>query len=322
MCLPYAKSLKIVLEEPLAANYRLDYVTYPADVGCESFSVSRPGVPRGFLPAIIYRHDGMSHGKLREAEVYDRVMSEPRTIEPGTSVELLKLEGTGLVNWLRLTADKGLLENKDLWIEVTVDGESLPAIAAPARFLLPGFAGDIDGFSSMVLTRKEGFASLLAMPYGNGLVVSARNRGDKPIENLSLSASVDRATDKTRDDYAGRMRLRGVFQPAGSGELVQQTGGGRWVGFVYEQPTDAPTGIAAVEIDGKAADGWAMPNLDPFFGRPGEPPEYFTALAGCQGNLAWRYMLLAPVSFERSLTVKPGEGQPIGDRLALFYLKK
>ena len=325
MCLPYAKSLKIVISDALAATYRLEYVTFPAGMPCETFTTRRPGVPRGMLPPIVYRHDGMSGGKLHEAEIYDRVASEPRTIEPGTAVDLLKLEGAGLVNWLRLTAGRAALANDDLWIEVTIDGESLPAIAAPARFLFPGFANEPSrDFSSLVLTEKGGFANLLAMPYGNGLTVAARNRGEKPIENVALSMSVDHATDANRADYAGRMRLRGIFQPAaGDGEvLVEQFGAGRWVGFVYEQPEEGATGIADVEIDGQPRDGWSMEYLDPFFGRPGEGRHYFTALAGCQENLAWRYLVLAPVGFEKSLVVRANSGDTIGSRLALFYLQK
>jgi hypothetical protein len=323
MCLPYAKSLKIVLADPLAAQYRLEYVTFPPEVPCESFSQRRPGVPRGMLPAIVYRHDGMSGGKLRKAEIYALKSSTPRAIEPGTSVELVKLEGAGLVNWLRLTADAAAVASNDLWIEVTVDGESLPAIAAPARFWYPGFAaGQAREFSSMVLTREEGFASLLAMPYGAGLAVAARNRGAKSIENVALSMSVDEASDSNREDYAGRMRLRGVFQPAGAGELVRQAGSGRWVGLVYDQRDGTTTGITAVEVDGRPCDGWQMRDLDPYYGRPGEPRNFFTALAGRQGALGWRYMLLAPVSFEQSLVVRAGEGDTIGDRLALFYLSK
>jgi hypothetical protein len=325
MCLPFAKSLKIVVSDALETEYRLEYVNFPPEVPCETFTVRRTGVPRGMLPAIAYRHQGMSGGKLREAEIYDRVASEPRTIEPGTTVELLGLEGAGLVHWLRLTASREALSNNDLWIEVTVDGESIPAIAAPARFFFPGFAGGASrGFSSLVLTQKGGFANLLAMPYGNGLTVAARNRGAESIENVAMSMSVDRATDQTRDDYTGRMRLRGIFQPARADnrELLEQLGAGRWVGFVYEQPDEAMTGISTVEIDGQPRDGWAMEYLDPFFGRPGESPNFFTALAGRQGNLAWRYLLLGPVGFKTSLRVRANSGDVVGDRLALYYLAK
>ncbi len=325
MCLPFAKSLKIVVTDALETNYRLEYVRFPSDVPCETFTVRRPGVPRGMLPAIEYRHKGMSGGKLREAEIYDRIVSEPRTIEPGTSVDMLKLDGAGLVNWLRLTASRSVLANNDLWIEVTIDGESIPAIAAPARYYFPGFAGAPSrGFSSMVLTQQGGFANLLAMPYGNGLIVAARNRGTEPIENLALSMSVDRATDQTRDEYAGRMRLRGIFQPAAADDerLIEQLGAGRWVGFVYEQPDGANTGLTGIEVDGQSRDGWSMEYLDPFLGRPGESPNFFTALAGRQGNLAWRYMLLAPVDFETSLRLRAHPGGAVGDRLALFYLAR
>ncbi len=325
MCLPYAKSLKIVLSDALETEYRLEYVTFPEGIPCETFTVRRPGVPRGALESIVYRHDGMSGGKLREAEIHDRVASEPRTIEPGTSVDLLKLEGAGLVNWLRLTAADSVLAGNDLWIEVTVDGETLPAIAAPARFFYPGFAaGESRTFSSMVLTKKGGFANLLAMPYGNGLTVAARNRGAAPVENVALSASVDHAGEGKAAEYSGRMRLRGIYQPPGSagGALVEQVGAGRWVGFVYEQPEGAKTGISMGEVDGQPQPGWSMEYLDAFFGRPGEGENYFTALAGHQGALAYRYLLLAPVGFNKSLVVRSNPNDAVGARLALFYLAK
>ena len=94
-CLPYAKSLKIVVSDPLPATYRIEYVTFPAGTPIETFSVKHNGVPRGMLPAIAYRHESLSNGKLREADIYDRVASEPRTIEPGTTVQLIAAEGGG-----------------------------------------------------------------------------------------------------------------------------------------------------------------------------------------------------------------------------------
>ena len=65
-----------------------------------------------------------------------------------------------------------------------------------------------------------------------------------------------------------------------------------------------------------------MKYLDPFFGRPGEGTDFFTALSGRQGSLAWRFMMLAPVSFEESIAVEANEGDAVGGRLALFYLAK
>jgi hypothetical protein len=324
MCLPYAKSLKIVVNEPLDVNYRLDYVTFPASMPVESYSVSRPGIPRGMLEAISYRHDGTSGGKLREAEIYERINTEPRTIEPGTSVNLVSLPGAGLVNWLRLNASRAAIANNDLWLEVTVDGEAVPAIAAPARFLFPGFVGTPSReFNSLVMTARDGLANLLAMPYGDGITIAARNRGEKPIENVAVSLSVDRAEGAKAADYAGRMRLRGVFQAADSlsGELVERLGSGRWVSLVYEQPEGA-TGIGSLSLDGQDCEGWKMTDLDSFWGRPGESQEYYCALSGCAGGLAWRYMLMEPVSFERSLDLKPNPGDKLGSRLALFYLKR
>lgn len=321
VCLPYAKSLKIVVTDPLEVTYRVDYVRFPGGVPVESYAAARPGIPRGMLEAISYRHQGLSGGKLREAEIYERINTQPRTIEPGTSVELVSLAGAGLVNWLRLNAARTALANDDLWLEVTVDGEAVPAIAAPARFLFPAFVGGPSReFSTLVMTSRDGFANLLAMPYGAGLTIAARNRGEKPIENVAVSMSVDRAKGA---DYAGRMRLRGLFQTADSlaGDLVHQLGGGRWVSLVYEQPEGAATGIASLVLDGRDCEGWQMIDLDPFWGRPGESENYYCALSGKSGSLAWRYMLMEPVSFGESLILKPNAGDKLGSRLALFYLR-
>ncbi|HEX3727083.1 MAG TPA: hypothetical protein VHV08_12600, partial [Pirellulales bacterium] len=130
--------------------------------------------------------------------------------------------------------------------------------------------------------------------------------------------------DGNRQDYAGRMRLRGIFQPASSSDrdLVRQSGGGRWVSLVYSQPDGDPTGASALVVDGQTREGWASPNLDPFFCRPGESSNYTRALTGRRGPLSWRYLLLAPVEFDHSLVLEANAGDKLGDRLALFYLKK
>ncbi len=326
MCLAYAKSLKIVVSDPLAATYRFDYVTLPKDVPLASYTVKDPGLPRGMAAAINYRHESLSGGKLREAEIYERIVSEPRTIEPGTSIELVSAEGAGIVNWLKLMAAKSNLSDNNLWIEVTIDGESLPAIAAPARFLLPAYGMTEQGrdFSTLVMASKDGYATTLAMPYGAGIKVAVRNRGAKPIEKVGLAISLDRATEKNRADYASRMRLRGIFQPAGSPlkDLVRQSGTGRWVAFICSQDEGTATGIASLAVDGKPQDGWAMSELDAFWGRPGESRNFTRALSGRRADLGWRYMLLAPVDFEQSLVVSPDSGDQLGGRLALFYLKR
>jgi hypothetical protein len=322
MCLPYAKSLKIVASDPLAATYRVDYVTFPSGVVVESYTTKQPGIPRGMLAAINYRHEGLTGGKLREAEIYERINSEERTIEPGTTVELARLDGAGIVNWLKLRGASALVASEDLWLEVTIDGESLPAIAAPARYWFPAYTAGAKDFDTLVMAVKEGAASLLAMPYGKGLSVAAHNRGSKPIEKVAISMSVDRASDRTKDDYRGRMRLRGIFEPAGSpqSQLCRQLGKGRWVALIYDQPAGASTGIASCKVDGRDCPGWPMADLDAFWGKPGEGQNFYRALSGRRGTLAWRYLVLEPVSFESSLELVPTSGSQLGNRLALFYV--
>ena len=53
----------------------------------------------------------------------------------------------------------------------------------------------------------------------------------------------------------------------------------------------------------------------------GDSGDFCKHLSGRQGVLAWRYLLLAPVDFKKSLALKNG-GSEVGERLAWFYLKK
>ena len=123
------------------------------------------------------------------------------------------------------------MESNDLWLEVTVDEEDHPAISAPARYVFPALTRQ---YANYVLQKQDGLANRLAMPFGDGISVSASNRGGRPIKNVGVSLVAQRATDANEKEIAGLMRLRGVFQPAGDQgvELISQNGTGRWVGLV------------------------------------------------------------------------------------------
>ena len=231
-----------------------------------------------------------SGGKLREAEIYERDRRPSRArSSPARPSSWLSSTARAWSTGCGSRPTQATAGNDDLWIEVTVDGESLPAIAAPARFLFPALpASESASSARMVLTRKEALPTCWPCPTATASrwrpAIGATSRS----RTLAFSMSVDRATDKNRADYAGRMRLRGIFQPAGppSSELVQQAGGGRWVALVYEQPDEArDRHRRRSRSTAQPRDGWAMADLDPFWGRPGEGENYFTALAGRQGNL-------------------------------------
>jgi len=314
----FAKSLKVVLREAKAADYRFDYVTFPADTPVETFCGPEAGFPHGWLSAIDYRHSQGDWGTLREHDPMPRFHSDQRTIEPGKTEPLIHLDGAGVVRWLRLRAKKQVLENNDLWLEVTVDGEDRPALATPVRFWFPGLAGQ-GNFHNFVMLERAGLVNRLAMPYGNGLTIALRNTGSQPIGGVSLSISYEMATDETRAEIAARMRLRGLFQPAqeSAGELASYARPGRWVALVYQQPEGQTTAIDALVVDDQPRDGWPSTSLDGFLGKPGD---YRSCLSGRRAGLCWRYLMLAPVDFQKSLALKSPPG-PTGDRLAVFYTK-
>ncbi len=188
-CLPYAKSLKIVLRKAAQTNYRIEYVTFPADVPVTTFHPDRPVLPRGWLAAIDYRGHQYSYGTHREADPEPRVSGEVKSLAPGETAALVSATGKGIVQWPKLQGNVNLLASDDLWLEVRIDGEAQPAIAAPARYFFPSLMGGTN-HENLLATFREGFASMLAMPYDDGITIRVRNAGSKPLKRVAGTLSL------------------------------------------------------------------------------------------------------------------------------------
>ncbi|NLE38078.1 MAG: DUF2961 domain-containing protein, partial [Pirellulaceae bacterium] len=315
-CLAYQRSLTIVLRDVKDVDYRIDYLTFPKQTPVETFG-GPESVPRGWPHAALYRQHVMRSGIHRKKDAASRVESKPRTIAAGETATLTRVEGAGLVRWLKLRADRKTLANNELWLEVTIDGQSRPAIAAPARLLLPGFA-DGGNYRNFVFVDRNGFGTMLAMPFGDGIAVAAVNRGGRPIENVGVELCYERATDRTREDIRGRMRLRGTYLPASddTDELFRIDRAGRWIGLVCDVADGRVFAVADLFVDGRPVDGWHGTSLSQFLGREGD--DYRTNLSGYQAGLAWRYLLLAPVDFRESLELT-ADTKKLPERLILYY---
>ena len=74
--------------------------------------------------------------------------------------------------------------------------------------------------------------------------------------------------------------------------------------------------IASLLVDGRPVDGWSAVSLDSILGGTGD---FRGLLSGRQGALCWRYLMLAPVGFRKSVVLTTRVGG-LGERLALFYL--
>lgn len=315
-CLAYRRGLKVVLRGARRGQWRIDYVTFPGTVAVETYTAPDGGIARGWLSAAVYRHEQFGWGVHREHEPIPRASGGPKTIQPGQRERLIRADGAGIVHWIKLQADKKVLNNNDLWLEATVDGETQPAVATPVRFWFPALVGQ-GNYPNYLLVDRGGVTNWLAMPFAKGIDVFLSNRGKRPIPAIGLTASVEPATAATREAVARRMRLRARFQPAGEDlqGLVHCEGLGRWLGLVYEEPKGTQTRIESLVVDGREADGWHDVGLDGFLGRGGD---FRSAASGRRGSLAWRYLLLEPVDFRQSLVLK-ASGARLGDRLAVFY---
>ena len=317
-CLAFRKSLKIVLQGARRGDWRIDYLTSPGGAG-ESYTAKDDRIPRGWLAAAIYRHEQFGWGVHREEDPWPRLNSGPRTLAPGNRETLIRSEGAGIVHWIKLVADKHVLTNNDLWLEVRVNGRQQPAVATPVRFWFPGLAGD-GNYPNYVLVDRGGATNMLAMPFAAGIELALVNRGNKPLAGVGLTAAVEPATEKTRAPIEGRRSLCAVFEPAGTADrtLAQRESPGRWIGLVYEEPKGIATAIDFLLIDGRAAAGWKTVAFDEFLGRSGD---FRSCSSGRRGPLAWRYLLAEAVEFQQSFRLTAA-GPSVGNRLAVFYAQR
>lgn len=316
--LAHRKGLKIVLRNASQGNWRVDYLSFPESIPVETYTAGDPHAPRGWLAAALYRDEQFGWGVHREFEPRPRRTADPKTIPPGKCETMIRLDGTGIVHWIKLLAAKRVLNNNDLWLEVRIDGQKTPAVATPARFWFPGLAGN-GNYPNFVLVDRNGVTNMLAMPFGAGIELALANRGKRAIRGVGMTISPELATEQNRSDFQNRMRLHAEFQPAGkqTAPLASSRGRGRWIGLVCEPPKDASLQIDSLSVDGRAVGAWSGWSLDTLLGRSGD---FRSSLSGRHGPLAWRFLLVDPVDFRQSLELTP-RGPAPGARLAVFYLE-
>ncbi len=317
-----------MLRDAPAAEYRVEYAKFPPGTPVETFAPGRAVLPRGWLATIEYRQHQFGWGTHREEDPAPRQSGAVEKLEPGRSAPLVQLDGAGIVQWLKLQADAAMLRGDDLWLEVQIDGEAQPAIAAPARYFFPALSSHVplvgtpSNHYNFANVYRGGFTNMLAMPFERGLTVTVRNAGQAALGKVTVVASVlrDGPADPTTRPLRvqERMRLRGRFDRASdSRDLVSLMGQGRLVGLVWSPNEKSPGAIAGLALDGRQQPGWTHDALDAFLGAwPGES-DFFRVLSGRHDRLAWRYLLLAPVDFRKSLVLTSTTSA--GDRLALWY---
>lgn len=315
---PYKKSLKVTLKGASDVDYRFDYVTFADAVPLEDFVDGKSCVARGLLPALSYRNEQLGWGTHREADPLPRAGREGQKIDEQSQTTLVDLPGPGVVEWTKLIAAPTLLADDDLWLEVIIDDKAKPAIAAPARYFFPGLSGG--NYPNYVVLDRNGWTNMLAMPFASRLTMTLANHGRRPVDPVGLLVSYQPLPDW--NDPRLDCRLHAVFEternPADR-RWVKQSGSGRLIGLVT-QYAKATAGIESLVIDGRPRDGWHSPDWRTILGiEPGVTDERHS-LTGRYGGFQWRFFLLAPPEFRKSLELRATDGPQLGNRLALFYM--
>jgi hypothetical protein len=213
------------------------------------------------------------------------------------------------------------MNDDDLWLEVTVDEETAPAIRAPARYFFPGLAGG--NYPNYVVLNRNGWTNMLAMPFSKRLTMAVVNHGRRPVQPVGMMVCYQPLDNA--DDARLARRLRGVFESEENASAdrswVKQSGAGRFIGLVA-QYGKAAAGIESLIVDGEPQSGWHSPDGQTFWSIEPAAANQRHSLCGRQGGFQWRFFLLAPPEFRKSFDLRATEGPPLGGRLALYYMSK
>jgi hypothetical protein len=295
--IPFKKSLRVVLEDS-KSEYAFDVARFDKNVRIEALRGPTDTLPRGLLASSTYRAFQHSHGGMRKEDPYPKAASEKKTIEPGKTDQLLKVEGAAVMDWFRLKCPNKSLTNDELWLNVTVDGEKSPAISAPVRYLFPGLS-DGKNYRNFVVTSKNGFTNRLAMPFSDGISLSVTNKGKRAVKDVELAVSYQ---PKTKQEAASLLRLRSSFRnktDEHNARLIPVFE--RLLGFVYA-PDVHSEGLfdAALEL-------------------PSKPADMKQTLNGRSGGLVWRWWLMGPPPPANEEFAVPESTKVDGGMLILYY---
>ncbi|HEY5312999.1 MAG TPA: DUF1080 domain-containing protein [Pirellulales bacterium] len=93
---PFQESLMITTSGS-AVGTTIEYLPFDAETLVEPLAGPEATMARGLLPAVSYRCQQHGHGVLRQHDRLLKQSSEKLAAEPGQRVELLKIEGLGIV---------------------------------------------------------------------------------------------------------------------------------------------------------------------------------------------------------------------------------
>jgi len=200
------------------------------------------------------------------------------------------------------------LQNDDLWLEITTDGDESPSIAAPVRYFFPGLDGG-KNYQNFVVLNRDGFVNRLAMPYTQRIAFAVVNHGRRAMKDLGLTVAYD---DSYRVEKGSRSTLRGVYLRSTQPMAVEFPIPVRLVGIVCSERPGQPDGEIQTSTDPVDPYGVGRGEL---LGLPPDVKEVRQTLNGRSGGLAWRWWLLGPPALSAFIE----EPRTPGDRLIFYY---
>jgi hypothetical protein len=244
--LPYARSLKITIEEmetPLRLYYEIGYRTYERGTRVETFD---PRAAEQWEGARLRTAEALAHPAPAPPSEGARWMSQTLTVPPGEARSLPEIDGAGAVyEWsarvlgtreTRAWDDPGRAHNayRFLLLDVSFDGER--SILCPLGDFF-GSGPGVNPYENLFFTvdQRGAMTSRLLMPFAGSMVMGFENTGTIPYTVEVRLLAGRRAF--SRRDYHLRAQwgsLCGESWPPFDLNVLGALGEGKVVGTVYE----------------------------------------------------------------------------------------
>ena len=227
--IPYAKSLRIEVEDPGALFYQVQYHQLPAGTPVRSFTRELSEADRAALAVVL--DQWRNRGRLPDAPAGLIAADGRATLAPGASATLLDRREPGTLRALVVNlAPTDRFTRRNLLIRAFWDGADKPAIEAPlGDFFGDGF--EKRSYAAMPMAVDDGrYSCFFPMPFGTSARIEIINQGDTPA-SIRWETQVDPAApDMKASAYFHAGWQHTITQTGRPVTLLETNGRGHFVG--------------------------------------------------------------------------------------------
>jgi hypothetical protein len=239
--------------------HQIQYRIFPAGTSVETYTSETASHARFLLNQLVTQWYEPNNSRATRLAPYDHNAATPITLRPGEVTTISQINHGGRITAILLTGDNRLADSaSNLWIRLSWDGETKPAIEAPVADFF-GYSGGKPSMAGLLIGADSTNAyCYLPMPYDRSAKIDLIYRGSG--EPIKLTATVISNVHPRNKALEGRLYAHYQSNDLAAGDpyhvFLQTSGKGHYIGTIlYAQGLHRPGTIFFEGDDSLATDG-------------------------------------------------------------------